>query len=123
MISGSRVLLLFLFISFVISGIIDGRFPQLQVATSTIHSIFIAVLLFNWCGKHAHEHNISSPRGSKTLCGLLGFNGVPLYLFRSFGFKQGGAKCLIGLIYMKLTLTAYLMCTVITGTYFHPPPT
>jgi len=77
-----------------------GHSHSLQMVLYLIHVLLIAVLLFSWCGKHAEENDIVPPNGAQVLCGLIGLIGVPLYLFRAFGFKNGSIKFLIGIAFI-----------------------
>lgn len=99
LLSNSHKVLLLLLISFLISGVIDGAFPQFVDANFLLHTLLIGILLAVWCACHADDNNIEPPRGAKLLCFLIGFIGVPFYLFRAFGFKKGGVKLLIGLAF------------------------
>jgi len=102
---GSHRILLYLLISFIISGIIRGITLDYESIDATIHALLIAVLLFIWCGRHAEENGIYPPAGARILCALIAIFGVPFYLFKAFGFKLGGVKVLFGL---ALTLAAFL---------------
>lgn len=95
MMRSSHKIIFGIFLSFGLAGFIEGAFPQTQGASFIIHSLFIAMMLFAWCGVHADENGIMPPNGAKLLCGLIGLIGVPFYLFRAFGFKKGGYKFLL----------------------------
>jgi len=90
------------------SGVIEGAYPKSADAFIFIHMIFIAIFMFSWCGKHAEEHDIIPPNGARLWCGLLALIGVPIYLFKAFGFKQGGLKVLIGIGVLSVTLILYI---------------
>jgi hypothetical protein len=113
----SHIIVLFIFLSSGIAGLVEGAFPEAQAVSFFIHAVIIAILLFVWCGKHAKENGVRPPDGAKLLCGLLGLIGVPLYLFRTFGFKLGGYKFLLCLLVTLVTFGFYEVSFLLGNKY------
>lgn len=101
-------ILIFTLISFPVVGFPDGYFPNFAEASWVFHALFLGVGLYVWCAYHADEHGMVPPRGAKTLCFLIGFIGVPYYLFGAFGFKVGGIKLLRGLAVFVFAYALYV---------------
>jgi len=98
-----------------ISAIIKVSLPATSQGASLVHSIFIGVLLFKWCEWHAEENEVSPPKFAKLLCALFVFVGLPYYLFRAYGFKQGGIKFLWGLLYFAVFIILTSLTFIITA--------
>lgn len=98
MISNSRKLAGAIVFSFLFAGIFDACFPKYEETSAIVHGLFIAIALSVWCGLHAEDENIDLPRGARFFCFLFSIIGVAVYLFRAFGFQQGGLKLLFGLL-------------------------
>ena len=98
-------------IGFLVSGVIDALYPALEQASFIIHNLFNALLLFSWCGAHTLENDIKPVTGAKLLSGIIGIIGVPYYLFKGFGFKEGSIKLLLGLGWLILSVALYGIST------------
>lgn len=68
-----------------------------------------AVILFGWCKAHARKLGVVEPTGSALLCGIVPPVGVPLYFYRTFGFKQGTVKTLKALGFLVLLIFVGVM--------------
>ncbi len=86
-----RLVLLVLAMYSLASGLLDallftyrdgGRFLFL------IHGIAFAILIFVWCKLHAKAHGVQE-KAFACFTALLPPVGVPLYMFRAFGIKNG----------------------------------
>ena len=93
----SRIIVVFLVLTFPIVGLADGIHSDSETASGLMHTFVIAVCMYAWCGHHAQEKGIEPPPLAHLLCFFLVPVGVTLYLFKKFGFKQGGAKFLVGI--------------------------
>ncbi|UZE97181.1 hypothetical protein [Alkalimarinus alittae] len=101
----SNFVLIVILISFLVSGIVEGIFSfsiSDQQAITVAHSIFIAVCVFIWCGRHAKENELRKIGGYKVFCAVFPIIGVPVYFFRFFGFKSGTVKTGKALFYLLL---------------------
>jgi TPR repeat protein len=92
-----NIYLVLILVVFFISTIIDvkietGDFKYYQSGFGIALAIFIGFLVFAWCIEHAKYYEIELPKGSALLAGLLAPIGVPVYLFRGFGLKEGFFK-------------------------------
>jgi hypothetical protein len=79
------------------------------------HMLIFSFLLFAWCGAHADANNIKALRGSKLFCGLVGLIGVPLYFFRSFGFKQGCIGTLKAMLVFILITIVFVLGSAVAA--------
>lgn len=111
MISPPNKILIIMLITFFVVGVFeyalstDGQ-PLNEVAV--VHAILTSVLSFFWCKSHIRYSNIAGPPGSAALAGFIAPFGVPIYLFRAFGFKQGSVKTAKALVFFVLLILVYL---------------
>ena len=111
----SYTLLSIISVSFIVAGSLETLFPNIEQTSYVIHSILIGVLFFSWCGAHASESIIKQPTGAKLLSGLFPPIGVPYYLFKAFGFKQGCIKLILGILWFIFSTLLYaLSCYVLS---------
>ncbi|MDM3871079.1 hypothetical protein QSV34_06880 [Porticoccus sp. W117] len=106
--SSSKKYLAVFLLSFLGSGILEAIYPSVQDAISLAHALIIAFLMFGWCVLHASEHSISPPSGAKILCAFLPPIGVPYYLYKSFGFKNGSTKLALGFLFLVCSFLVYM---------------
>ena len=91
--SASNKYLLWLWLSFVLAGLLEHYYPQGTEDARGIavaHSFLIMFLIFAWCGHHAVENDIGSVGVFKIFAAILPPVGVPVYFFKYFGLKRGG---------------------------------
>lgn len=104
--------LLWLAVSFVVVGTIEGYLPFEESAPNPLalpHSVLSSVLLFSWCKSHALENNITSSGGYRLVAAFLPPIGLPAYFFKFFGFRNGGLKTLKSLGFLVLLVIGYLV--------------
>ena len=105
---------LFAALTFPIAGILEGIYPRLQEVMFVPQSLIIGIALYIWCGVHAVENGYAPNTRFKILCFLFALVGVPLYLFKTFGFKSGGKKVLIALSMLAVAGITYELTYEIT---------
>ena len=67
------------------------------------------ILVFGWCKAHAIENNKTSFGGYRIFAALFPIIGVPVYLFKFFGFKHGVIKLLKAVLFAILTFGLLLL--------------
>jgi hypothetical protein len=104
--------LVWLAVSFVASGIVDVTMsdPSDTFGVSYFpHLVIIMVLSFAWCKYHSLEKGVSVASWNPLVVGLLPPIGVPIYLFRSFGFRIGSKMLAKFVAYVLLVCLLYLI--------------
>ncbi len=108
----STKLLVWLALSFLLTGIIEGYLPDNGNDLGPLyfpHTILIGILTFAWAKNHATENDVISPGRYPILCALFPPLGVPIYFFKFFGFLGGGMKILKSLGFFFVTGACYLV--------------
>ncbi len=116
LITRSRIILLIWAMSFMISEAIHITIPSVSQFSTLADLIISALLLFIWCEWHAQENGVRPPRFASILCAVFTLVGVPYYLFKTFGFQQGGIKLLWGLLFSAIAyVSGILIPSIIFG--------
>lgn len=90
----SRKIIILIWLSFFVFGSLEATLNAQANGLSLIHGFMLIVGAVFWCAYHAEENEIKIPRGSILLNVLLPIVGIPYYLLRGYGFKNGGLKLL-----------------------------
>lgn len=105
----SRRIIILIWLSFFVFGILEAILPTRANALSFIHAFILIVGAVFWCAYHAEENEIKIPRGSILLNVLIPIIGVPYYLLRGYGFKGGGLKLLRFFGFMIISVSLYFI--------------
>jgi len=79
-----------------------------------IHWIIGAILIFVWCRLHAKVHGVQE-KAFAWFTALLPPVGVPLYLFRAFGIKNGFIGTLKALGFFLILVFLYALGSMVGG--------
>ncbi len=72
-----------------------------------------ALCAFAWVRADANARQIEAPRGSALLAALIIPVGVPLYLFRALGFRQGLLATLKALGFLSVVVLVYVLASYV----------
>lgn len=107
--SKSRLIVVVLVLSFLLSGILEAVWLPSSDATGLAHGFVIAFLVFWWVGEHATEQGLGAPpAGARLLSALIAPFGLPYYFFRGYGIKSGILKLGVALFVFALAIVLYL---------------
>lgn len=104
----SRRIALMIWFSFFVFGVFEGMLPTHADASSLIHGLILIVGAVFWCSYHAAENELSLPKGSIIFCILLPIFGIPYYLLRGYGLKNGGLKVFWFFFFIAASFVTYL---------------
>lgn len=79
-----------------------------------VHGIIGAILVFVWCRLHAKVHGVPE-KAFAWFTALLPPVGVPLYLFRAFGVKNGFIGTLKAFGFFLVMVFLYALGSVVGG--------
>ena len=104
--------LLWLVISFLIAGAIEGYLGFESSATRGLgiaHTLIIAILVWAWCKMHAIENKLENISGFPAFAAFFPPLGVPTYFVKFFGIKNGARKILKAVWFTCILIIAYLV--------------
>ena len=108
----SKQILLWLFSSFVLAGVIESYFPEGSEnarGISVAHTFVISILVFAWCKAHAQENDVTLRGGYRLFAAVIPPIGVPSYFFKYYGFKAGVLKVLKSIGVLVILASGYLV--------------
>ena len=108
----SNKYLLWILVSFIISGLLEGYYPEgsdIVSAIVSVHPVVICILIFIWCGVHAEEHGFSNIGGYKLFSAIAPPLGIPTYFIKHFGFKKGLVKTFKAIGFFIILAASYLV--------------
>ena len=94
----------------VLLALIDALQPTLAAsgALDLPAAAVFAACAFAWVRADARERRIEAPKGSALLAALVIPIGVPVYLFRTLGFKRGSWATLKAIAFFGGAMLTYL---------------
>lgn len=113
--SYSRRIALLVWFSFFAFGIFEAVLPAHGNVSSLVHGLILIFGAVFWCSYHAEENELNIPKGSIILCVLLPILGIPYYLVRGFGFKNGGLKLFGFFLFITISIITYVIPLELIG--------
>lgn len=108
----SNLYLVGMIASFLFAGIIEGYFDfdGINASNASItHTVLLMFLIWGWCKMHAMENNIGDEGGYFLFAALIPLLGVPVYLVKFFGLKQGIIKILKAMVFSCILIVCYFI--------------
>ncbi|MGQ9427706.1 hypothetical protein ACXYTJ_14560 [Gilvimarinus sp. F26214L] len=96
--------------TFLVSAIVEARWPLLAEAALVTHVFVIAFMLYWWVGQHALEQGLTSPpAGAKLSAALIAPIGLAYYFYRGYGFQSGTIKLMLAIVLFVLSSVLYMV--------------
>lgn len=101
---------------------INGIFTAIGFESSSFYLgmriaslVIIGLFVFAWCTFHAAENNVGYTGLYRFLAAIFPIPGVPIYLFRFFGFKRGGVMFIKSVLVFAVFIVFYKVPILITN--------
>lgn len=96
----------------VVLAVADAFWPAANSGSLDLPvSLCFALCAFAWVRADANARQIEAPRGSALIAALIIPVGVPLYLFRALGFRQGFLATLKALGFLSVVVLVYVLAS------------
>lgn len=121
MLNSTKLLLLTVLFTFLLSGVIDGIYDEeddLFGVSLAPQSLVLAMLGYAWCNAHQRARGIKLSNIYAVLVALVAFIGVPVYFYRSMPVKQASWSTLKAIGYFIVTGVIYGI-SYTTSVYFN----